>query len=462
MYHRAVLVGRTPSSGLAPSFLAAGLALVVRLALTFSIGINPSFFDADSYHALALAALRGAPVETLGHPPGYTWLLISLYLLLGVRPPAVYLFQDLLSALSVFLVAHAVGRRWGARPALAAGLLMAVNAYLAVFPTVLASETVSTAGIAALVWLLVPEFPRVSSHRLLLAAVVAGSLAQVRTGFALFVPALVLLSLAPLLGARPRPAGKSVGTALLVAAVGSAIVAGPALFRSRETGVFRLGAQLDASILWNANNPSATGRHEPMPDEPAVGQPGIPDAEALDRVYRDRVLEFLLGRPWRQLDLVPRRIGLLLAVPKRDLIYLYGHGWAGERPPAHLWAFLGWLVASHSLLAAAALAGLLRAPDDPSLAAAGLVALVCVAPYLVTWGDARYLQPAYPALAFAAGGAFARGWTPLRGRRRILAWVLGGALAGNALVDLSASLPAVAAIARPGGSALRPAYHFAR
>jgi hypothetical protein len=360
LYHRGVLAGRTPSSGLPPAWMTAGLALAVRLALTFGVGVHPSFFDADGYHGLALAALRGASVETIGHPPGYTWLLMGLYLLVGVRPLAVYLLQDLLSALSVFLVADAAGRRWGARPALAAGLLMAANAYLAVFPTVLASETVCTAGIAALVWLLVPDFPRASPVRLLLAAGVAGCLAVVRTGFLLFVPAVALLSLAPLLGPGPRRRARAAGTAVLASLVGLAIAAGPAIYRSRETGVFRIGTNLDGSRLWIGNNPNATGRYEPMPDEPAVGQPGVPDAAALERAWRTRAWDFILGRPWRQLDLVPRRLSLLLAVPKRDLIYLYGNGWAGERPPAVLGAFLAWLASSHAALLAGAVAGLLR------------------------------------------------------------------------------------------------------
>ena len=440
----------------------AGLGLAIRLALTFSIGVNPSFFDADAYHGLALAALRGAPVETLGHPPGYTWLVISIYVLFGVRPLAVYLFQDLLSALSVFLVAHAAGRRWGTRPALAAGFLMAVNAYLAVFPTILVSETLATAGIAAMLWLLVPEFPRVSPSRLLLAAAVAGSLALVRTGFVLFVPAVALLSLVPLLGPGPRRGLEAGRTAALALLVGLAAAVGPAVYRSRETGVVRIGTGLDSSRLWIGNNPKATGRYEPMPDEPAVGQPGIPDVETLDRVWRARAWDFILGRPWRQLDLVPRRLSLLLATPKRDLIYLYAHGWAGERPPAVLWGFLGWLVVSHALLLAGAVAGFLRTRDDAAVVAAGLLVLGCIAPYLVTFGDARYLQPAYPALALAAGAAFAQGRAPLPRSRRVLGWILGAMLAANAAYDLSASLPALTVVAQRGGSALRPPYNFAR
>jgi len=80
----------------------------------------------------------------------------------------------------------------------------------------------------------------------------------------------------------------------------------------------------------------------------------------------------------------------------------------------------------------------------------------------LTFGDARYLQPAYPALAFAAGAAFASFPSPLPGRIRALGWLLGALLAVNAAYDLSASMAAVNAVLVPGGSALRPPYHFAR
>jgi hypothetical protein len=199
-----------------------------------------------------------------------------------------------------------------------------------------------------------------------------------------------------------------------------------------------------------------------MPDEPTVGQPGIPDLDALDRVARNRAWRFILGQPWRQLDLVPRRLSLLLATPKRDLIYLYAHGWAGERPPWALRGFLAWLVASHALLLAGAVAGFLRTRDDAAVLAAGLIVLGCATPYLVTFGDARYLQPAYPAFAFAAGATFASFSSPLSGRTRALGWILGALLAANVAYDLSASMPAVRAVVGPGGSALRPPYHFAR
>lgn len=450
------------SRGFAAACASAGLALALRLSLTLAIGVNPDFFDADGYHGLALTALGGAPVETIGHPPGYTWFLMGVYLVFGVRPLAVYLVQDLLSALSVFLVARAAGTRWGGRAALAAGLLMAANAYLAVFPTVLVTETLSTTGVAIVVWLLVPGFPRVSFPRLLGAAAVAGSLALVRTGFLLFVPALALLSLVPLLGPGPRRALATAGKAALVALTGAFFAAGPAVYRSRETGVVRLWTPHDGLRLWIGNNPNATGRYEPMPDEPSVGQPGIPDLDSLDRVARERAWRFIFGQPWRQLELVPKRLSLLLATPKRDLIYLYAHGWAGERPPWALRGFLGWLAVSHALLLAGAVAGFLRTRDDLALLAAGLIVLCCVAPYLVAFGDARFLQPAYPGLAFAAGAAFARFSSPIPGRVRALGWILGAVLAANTAYDLSASMPAVKAVLEPGGSALRPPYHFAR
>ena len=44
----------------------------------------------------------------------------------------------------------------------------------------------------------------------------------------------------------------------------------------------------------------------------------------------------------------------------------------------------------------------------------------------------------------------------------MIGWIAGTLLAANVAYDLSASRAAVNAVLAPGGSALRPPYHFAR
>lgn len=440
----------------------AGLALALRVGLARSI-VGPAFFDADGYLAQSLPALRGAPVDTTGHPPGYAWFLASTLDLLGPSPGAVHLVQALLSAFAVLLVADAASRRWGIRAGVAAGLLLALDAHAAVFPAILVSENLCLAGVAALLWLLVPPAPRVPVSRLLLAAAVAGTLSLVRTGFVVLVPAIALLPFlhGPL---RENVRRRRVWASALAAGLagGLAALAFP-VHRACETGGrVRLGSPLDAVMLWMGNNPAATGRYEATPGRPETGQAGIPDADALERVARERAREFVLGQPWRQADLVVRRASHLFAPPKRDLIYLYGNGWAGERTPGVVAAAFVSLVASFVALVAAALLGFARRPADAGLRIAGALVVLVALPYLASVGEARYLHPAHPALALAGGAAFAIPPVPASRRRRLAVLAVGTLLAANAAWDVAASLPAMRAVAAPGGSTLRPPYHFAR
>lgn len=441
---------------------ATAIAFAIRIGIVLAVGFNPEFFDADEYHRMAVDALRGSPMDTVGHPPAYSWFLVAVYSLVGTKPRVVYLVQAFLSTFAVLLVADASRRRWGSRAALVSGLLLAFDAHAAIFPSALVSENLCLAGVAAILWLLAPAVSRPETWRLLAAVVVAGGLAHVRTGFVVFVPALTALPLA-LTGWRglrsPRPWGRAALTAL----AGGLVVASFPIFRARETGAPpRLGSPMDGVMFWMGNNPAATGRYEEMPGRPEVGQPGIPDVEALGRVAGERARAFIFEQPWRQADLVLRRASFLVSPPKRDLIYLYGHGWAGERRPAFVLASLAWLVLSFGALVAAALAGFSRRGDDPAFVLGVAIVLLVALPYLASVGDARYVHPAHAAAAFLAGAAAGPREATVPRRRTLLAWTLGATLAVNAAWDVASSLPAMRAVAAPGGSTLRPPYHFAR
>jgi len=448
--------------GLRALLAVTALAFALRVSILLAVGFNPAFFDADEYHRMAVGALRGHPMDTVGHPPGYSWFLVAVYSVAGLKPRVVYLVQAALAAFAVLLAGDAARRRWGPRAGLLAALLLALDAHAAIFPSALVSENLCLAGVAAIAWLVVPAAPRPSLGRLAAAVVVAGSLAHVRTGFVAFVPLLALLPLLPAKG-RLVPSARALASALVVALLGGGIVASFPLYRARETGGRpRLGSPMDSLMLWMGNNPAATGRYEEMPGRPAVGQPGIPDVDALERVSRERARAFVLERPWRQADLVVRRASFLASPPKRDLVYLYGQGWAGEKPPAVVRATLAWLVLSFVALVAAAIAGIARRGDDPAFLLGAALVLFVALPYLASVGDARYLHPAHPALALLAGAAAAPQEGPTPARRKRLAWTLAALFAANAAWDVAASLPAMRAVAAPGGSALRPPYHFAR
>jgi hypothetical protein len=440
----------------------AAVAFAIRVAVLLAVGFHPEFFDADEYHRMAVDALRGHPMDTVGHPPGYSWFLVAVYDLAGTKPRIVYLVQATLSAFAVLLVADAARRRWGPRAALVTGLLLAFDTHAALFPSALVSENLCLAGIAAITWLVAPSLPRLAVWRLVAAVVVAGSLTHVRTGFVVLVPVLAFLPLA-LEGRSGFRAARPWAAAALAALAGGLVVAAFPLFRAHETGSPpRLGSPMDSLMLWMGNNPAATGRYEEMPGRPAVGQPGIPDVDALARVSGERARAFLVERPWRQPELVLRRASHLVSPPKRDLIYLYGHGWAGEKSPAAVAAVLAGLVLSFAALVAAALAGFVKRGDDVAFRFGAAIVLLVALPYLGSVGDARYMHPAHAAAAFLAGACVATRAGPPSPRRKALACAFGAALLLNGSWDVSASLPAMRAVASPGGSALRPPYHFAR
>lgn len=453
---------RADRQGAAAVLATAGVAFAIRLSAVLAVGFHPEFFDADEYHRMAVDALRGNPMDLVGHPPGYSWFLVALYGLVGPRPRIVYLLQAALSAFAVLLVSDAARRRWGPRAALGSGLLLAFDAHAALLPSALVSENLCLAGIAAVTWLLVPGLPRPAVWRLVVAAVVAGGLTHVRTGFVVLVPALALLPV--VLAGRPRLGTiRPWAVASLAALAGGLVVAGFPLFRAREIGSPpRLGSPSDSLMLWMGNNPAATGRYEEMPGRPAVGQPGITDVDALARVSSERARAFLIERPWRQPELVLRRASHLASPPKRDLIYLYGHGWAGERSPFVVAAVLAGLVLSFAALVAAALAGFAKHGDDGAFRFGAAVVFLVALPYLASVGDARYMHPAHAAVAFLAGAAFAPRTGPPSPRRRAIAWAVGTTILLNGAWDVTVSLPAMHAVASPGGSDLRPPYHFAR
>jgi len=447
-----------PASGFALLALISTAGLALRLGFVHAIGFQPGFFDVDGYHAMALAAGNGASVPTSHHPPGYAWFLWLVYEALGVRPRIVYLLQAVLGAGAALLAGDSIRRVAGTSAGALAAALLAFNAYAVLATSTLASENLALPGVALVLWLSLDGSRRPAAWRLLSAALVVSGLALVRTGLVLLAVPLAILVL------LPRPARCGSLSRRLAASLGVVLVAFSGLFlhavsRWRTTGVFRIGCPNDVYNLWVGNNPDATGRIDPMPVVPGVDL----DKEAQARLLAPRVRAFLRDHPLQQVRLFLARASYNFAPPKRDLIYVYGHGWAGERPRSVVLATYATVALSLPILLAVALLAFARSGHLPAFRLAAALTAAVLLPYQVSIGDPRFLLPAYPALCAAAGllgasrvpAAWSRG-------RRIVAALAMALFCANAARDLSLTDPALRAVSGPGGSRLRPPYHFAR
>ncbi|HQQ78438.1 MAG TPA: glycosyltransferase family 39 protein [Thermoanaerobaculia bacterium] len=440
--------------------LVALLALALRAAIFFAVGFNPAFFDADGYHAQALEGLAGRPVPTDGHPPGYPWFLMAIYRIAGPRPRIVYAIQVLLSAAAVFLAGDAARRRFGPRAGVLTAALLATSGILAFYPSLLVSENLCLLGVAGIAWLLLPDHPEVSPARLLCCAVIVAGLALTRTGLLLLALPLVAI---PFFDAIRRRQARGLALAALTLAVATAPALAYSWHRAGRTGTFRLGSPADTQSLYFGNNPNATGRTEWFP-EAQPGTPEAPDYESLARILGPKARTYFLTHPLREADLFLRRASFNFAPNKRDIIYLYGHGWAGERSPGTLNALYVWIAVGVPVLGAAVLLALARSPREGALRLALLLVFLGVLPYQVSVGDARYLIPFHPLLAFAAGALAASPPSPGQwpARMRLAAAVLAIAFLGNAAYDVWKTDGALRKVTQPGGSRLRPPYIFAR
>lgn len=441
------------------ALLLVGLAaLVLRVGALLAVGFNEAYFDVDGYHWGALEALAGGPITTSHHPPGYSFVLGLFYEVVGVRPRLFLAVQAVLGATACVLAGDAAGRTMGRRAGLLAAALLAFNPYVVLMTAALGSENLVLPLFALFVWLVARDLPRVPGWKLAAAALTVAAMGLVRSALVSVALALALL---PVLGlarvAGPLRRRVAAGVLLLALSLSGPVLYG--LLRARTTGVFRIGSPNDVYNLWVGNNPHATGRIEEMPGVP----PGDLDREVVARMLAPRVKEFLLGSPHRQLDLSLKRLSYNLAPPKRDLIYVYAHGWAGEKPAAAVRTAYALVALSFPLLGALVLLAFARSGRAvPFLVGAG-IAVAALLPYQVAIGDPRYLLPAYPALALAAGALAARDVPgPWSRRRRAVAALLAVLFLGNAAHDVYLTDAALRAISAPGGSSLPVPYHFAR
>ena len=198
-----------------------------------------------------------------------------------------------------------------------------------------------------------------------------------------------------------------------------------------------------------------------MPDIPQIGTAELPNEEARARLLGPRAWHYAFTHPIDEVVLVLKRLSYLFAPPKRDLIYIYGNGWAGEFSGSVILTFYVWVASSAPLLIVCILLALGLKGGEPAYWVALLLVGLGLAPYMISIGDSRFLMPLYPLLAFAAGSLLRP--APLSGgMSRLVAAFLLVLFSVNAFLDLWVTQSALDAVMKPGGSQLFPPYHFAR
>jgi 4-amino-4-deoxy-L-arabinose transferase-like glycosyltransferase len=187
---------------------AAALALSVRAGLFMAASwAHPNSFmspDAYGYEALArtllhdarFAAAPAGPLQTR-RTPGFPLLIAAIYAVAGEDPRAVVLVGIGISVLTVWLTAWVAGRLWGARAALIAGVLLALDIPSATASRLLLTETpfaaLILAAIAAAVGLVVGR-PR-ARRGLLMGTLLAAAALTRPVGLFLVIPASLWLVL---------------------------------------------------------------------------------------------------------------------------------------------------------------------------------------------------------------------------------------------------------------------------
>lgn len=286
--------------------IAAGLLLRLAWVLLFPA---PFTSDGKAYYDLAARLAQGLSYQTpkaewAAWPPGFPFVLLALFRLLGVGPAAVTT-ANLLLFTGTVLAVYALARRFGEGTARLATLL------LALWPNLIASAGAATKEmvivfllpVVLLLWLQAGE--QTSPRRAAVTRLAAGLLFGYAT---LTQPAMLLM--VGVFGAwellRRTPLHRIAGRLALLG-LGMAVVILPWTLRNqRVLGQPVLISTNGGSVFYRANNPKATGGW-------------IPDGERSLRGYDELTVDRLgyrWGKEWIRDN--PGRF-LLLSLKKQVL-----------------------------------------------------------------------------------------------------------------------------------------------
>lgn len=372
-----------PGRSLAAIF---ALALAVRLAaLPITLPRyewGRAYPDTREYVAMAANLLDGkglvvSQAKVAVRPPLYPILLAPFRWALGdgrAFALGVILAQCAMMSLAAALAADLGGRL--------AGLACALHPELALYPSLLLSETLAVFLVVAALW----AASRHSLRWALCAGACCGAAALTRASL---LP--LGLALALWLGWVLRPSA-----ALLCVAACAAVVL-PWTLRNRA----RLGAWVPVTSklgwdLYEQNCPEATGGPIYGTIRWPRGVQGMGEAEA-DRFLRGAALGWARAHPRRVLALTRARVRRFWNPVPND---------PAHRSPAFV---LAGLAANLPLFALAALSLFTALRTSPALwTLAALPVLLLALVHAVFMGSVRYRAPAIPALAILAAASFRR------------------------------------------------------
>ncbi len=395
----------------------------------------------DLAEAIFGGSLPAAPFyRAMGYPSA-----LSLLRLLGVSQgglfPAALALGALLHGIGAALAASIALRWFGARAALLAGLLFALDPVLVHYATQALdsafSLTLFLAGLLCLV-------QAVAAPERTLQWAGAGLL---WAGAALARPNYLLAwILVPVLAAVQAAGWRKRARILSASLAGVVLFGGAAAWQKRVSGVAGFLPWQGPYNLWAANRPGANGRyytqHVSLPDALARANParaesmilyaqetggGPGDIPSMNAHWRRRFLEEVGAHPLRWGRLMARKAYALL----NDWEQYNNKTYAFHKAlsPWLSWNPIGWGVI---LMLAVAGAASLASGSPRSAALCAAVGLACAASAVLFFVSARFRLPMAALCIILAGGALARpdfwrGW-PARRRAALALCVLAAGL----------------------------------
>lgn len=267
-----------------------GVALLLRLAWAACVPVDP-VSDGVLYDAFARSIVAGHGYAfadgtlTEYWPVGTSATYALLYLIFGVRPWVVPVFQAFLGAYIVYLTWRLAHRTLNARTAAVAAWLTALWPLLIEFTTIYASELLFIALILTSLDIWLSRRIRFNVRMILWGAGIAAA-TYVRP------TALPVLFLFPAIQWTLDRNWLTLGKSFLIAALTASLLFAPWTFRSLELFDRVVLVSANGGVnLWMGNNPESTGGYMDLPVRK------FPNEVDRDKYYGGEAVNFILAHP---------------------------------------------------------------------------------------------------------------------------------------------------------------------
>ncbi len=433
------------------------------LARSLASGHGYRWYEAADLAAFASSVgldLHGLQIPTNGfvttfRAPFFPAFLAAVYRLAGfpARLLAARVAQALVTA-SLAPLTVLLARELGIerRPAVIAGVAMAIYPILAIYPVGLVTENLFIPLALAGVWLLL-RASRLGDRRLYLAAGLAfGAAVLTRSVIAAFLPIAAIWCLMRARDGR-RGAAILLTAALLVTvpwAVRNSLLSGKLTFIETNLGY----------NLFIGYHPAGDGSFR---SDIAIMPLSIMDDAKRDAWTAGQAWEFIRSSPERIPGLVANKWRFFWGLEKRALIYFYSNGFFGHIRPALLVTIFAFFALPFVVILTSAVPGFATAPDRSGAVLVLLLIAAYTLPHLLIMAEDRFHLALVPYLAVYASHAWSQ-----RGRLFVRlatphwrSWATATALTLFFVgwgVELYTEWPKLAALLGPDGWHMRLAY----